>query len=358
MTEKPSISIIVPVYNAEKYLCKCLDSLLEQTISNIEVICINDGSLDDSQNILQTYASKDRRVIICSQTNQGQGIARNKGLDMARAPFVMFVDSDDYLEKNACEIALKEIQESDVDVVIFCNNLEYADKQIPQYVLGQERRVFTEEETKTLLLRRQLGLVGKELKCPETQDKLSPVCTKIYKTDLIRQHNIRFVSNQTVGPCEDSLFNIDYLLVASKSLYIPMVLYHYIRTNASSSTSVRKEKLNERFDSFFRLVRDRIEAAELSNDQRIQYNKALNNRYAISMIQLGLNSVVDQASFSEQKKRVKELLTRESYQTPIKRLSVWHMKLHWKIFFLLAKCRNSLLLTLLLRIIQKIRQRV
>ncbi|MBP3847839.1 glycosyltransferase [bacterium] len=107
----PKISVIIPIYNVEKYLRQCLDSVVNQTIKDIEIICVNDGSTDNSQAILNEYAKKDERFVVINQVNQGLSVARNNGLNSATGKYVAFIDSDDYLlnnnyfEKlyNACE---------------------------------------------------------------------------------------------------------------------------------------------------------------------------------------------------------------------------------------------------------------
>lgn len=93
----PKISIIIPVYNAEKYLYDCLDSLINQTLKNTEIICIDDGSTDNSYEILCEYAAKDNRFIILQQENKGAGAARNKGMEIAKGEFLAFLDADDFL---------------------------------------------------------------------------------------------------------------------------------------------------------------------------------------------------------------------------------------------------------------------
>lgn len=102
----PKVSIIVPIYNAEKYLPKCLDSIITQSINNIEIICINDGSTDDSLDILKKYATKDARIKLINQINSGQSVARNKGLDIATGDYIYFVDADDYIHPQTLEIML------------------------------------------------------------------------------------------------------------------------------------------------------------------------------------------------------------------------------------------------------------
>ena len=117
--ENPKISVIIPVYNVEKFLRECLDSVVNQTMRDIEIICVNDGSTDGSLDILKEYAKKDDRIIVINQTNGFVGSARNNGLKIAKGEYIQFVDSDDYLELNACETAYKYALQYDSDVVVF-----------------------------------------------------------------------------------------------------------------------------------------------------------------------------------------------------------------------------------------------
>ena len=98
MLNKPTVSVIIPVYNVEQYLSKCLDSVINQTFKNIEIICINDGSTDNSLKILNEYAMADKRIIVINQENSGVYAARNKGLQIANGKYISFVDSDDWIE--------------------------------------------------------------------------------------------------------------------------------------------------------------------------------------------------------------------------------------------------------------------
>ena len=113
------VSVIVPVYNVEKYLRECLESLVNQTLKEIEIICINDGSDDSSLEVLNEYASKDSRFKIISQQNQGQGIARNKGIDIANGEYLQFVDPDDWVETNMLEKLYNFANKNNSNVVRF-----------------------------------------------------------------------------------------------------------------------------------------------------------------------------------------------------------------------------------------------
>ncbi len=113
------VSVIIPVYNTEKYLKECLDSVINQTFNDIEIICINDGSTDGSLNILTEYATIDSRIIVITQENKGVSEARNNGMEKAGGEYIMFLDSDDYLYKQACEIAYNSATSNNADVGIF-----------------------------------------------------------------------------------------------------------------------------------------------------------------------------------------------------------------------------------------------
>ena len=120
-------SIIVPVYNVELFLRECLDSIENQTFKGFEVICINDGSTDGSLSILQEYAAKDSRFKVISQENQGQGVARNNGIDIAQGEYLLFIDPDDFIEPNMLEIIYKKFQQTDAEIVArFCFKVQHS----------------------------------------------------------------------------------------------------------------------------------------------------------------------------------------------------------------------------------------
>ena len=145
------ISIVVPVYNVEKYLSKCLESLISQTLADIEIICINDGSTDKSLEILENYASKDNRVKIINQENQGVSTARNNGLACANGEYVTFVDSDDWLESNSCEELYNKAIQTNSDIVLFSHYDVFPNKKTP-YNLAND----CEEGTLKFTYRQQL----------------------------------------------------------------------------------------------------------------------------------------------------------------------------------------------------------
>ena len=117
--ERPKVSIIVPVYNTEPWLRECMDSLVNQTLKEIEIICVDDGSPDNCGKILDEYAKKDTRIIVIHQKNQGVSAARNAGLDVASGEYITFVDSDDYVDLNTYEKMYNLAKKDEIDILQF-----------------------------------------------------------------------------------------------------------------------------------------------------------------------------------------------------------------------------------------------
>ena len=139
------ISIIVPIYNIEKYLPRCLESILAQTYKNIEVILVDDGSVDNSGMIADTYARNDQRIIVIHQVNKGVSAARNAGLDLATGDYIGFVDGDDYIEPDMYEILMRIIDEQQVDIA-HCGYQMVYPSRIDYYYNTREKQKMNREE--------------------------------------------------------------------------------------------------------------------------------------------------------------------------------------------------------------------
>ncbi len=222
------ISIIVPVYNAEKYLRKCCYSILEQKYKDIELILINDGSTDDSEKICKQVCLEDSRVMFKTINNQGVSVARNVGIDCATGKYIMFVDSDDWLEPKSLE-SISEIIESEQDVYVLNHWQEYQ---------NNSREIFMNPcETTIPSLLEHLG----ELR--EIDSLLCTVWNKVYKCSLIKEKGIRFLENIPFG--EDFLFNMDFFMVAENLVCSNIFSYHYNCMNLNSAThKLKGRKVN------------------------------------------------------------------------------------------------------------------
>ena len=222
-------SVIIPVYNVEKYLRECLDSVLNQTFTRFEVVCVNDGSTDNSLEILKGYAEKDSRIKIITQENQGQGVARNNAIEAAQGEYLVFVDPDDFLDSEALEVINKSFSDAAADIIQFdylvcsedgSNNRQRVFKKRAKRYFNLNllnNKVFNWQE------------VGKR-----SIEGLSLFCwDKAYKTTFIKGNNIKFAPTKNG---EDHIFSISANLLANKILYINKSFYHY-RTRLKSITN-------------------------------------------------------------------------------------------------------------------------
>ena len=223
-------SIIIPIYNAEKYVEECVISVLNQTYKNIEVILINDGSTDRSHAIALELASLDSRVTLYNTPNSGVSAARNTGLSKAGGAYVVYIDADDYL------VDTNVLEELDIATSLDCDLIMYdiATHDLPSNDLPEPRVYAGREQIDQLLP----VLVDKEY--------INSPCNKAYKRELIDKHHIRFNEQIRVG--EDLLFNIDYFRHCNTMYYLRKQLYFY-RSNDVSATN--KYQANKYFELMF-----------------------------------------------------------------------------------------------------------
>ena len=213
---KTDISIIVPIYNSEKHIKKCIDSLVNQTYKNIEIILVNDGSTDNTENIIKEY--RDKRIKYFENKNHGIGYSRNFGIKKAIGKYIMFVDSDDYLELDACCKVINNIKDSDMLVFNF-NKITNNNKE---KVKINEFKASSLKDNPSLLL----------------DINLSP-WNKAYKRELIVKNNVKFEEQLKY---EDATFVSYSLDKASKISYMDEYLYDYV-IHSKSETTIRDEKV-------------------------------------------------------------------------------------------------------------------
>lgn len=348
--DNPTISIIVPVYNAEKYLCRCLDSLKNQTYENVEVICVNDGSPDDSLRILNDYAKKDSRFVIIDKKNEGVSEARNTGMRATTGEYIMFVDSDDWLDLDTCQAAMDEMAKENADVVIWAYCREYPDATKPTQAYP-ERLVWDEDSIEKLRIR-MVGMTGNELADPSKLDSLGTVWGKLFRRDVIK--NLSFVDTKRIGTAEDVLFCISAFFHANKAVYIPNTFSHYFKGNEDSFTrTTYKKELPEKWRELYRLIEQELRA----NNASELFFDALNSRKAIGVMQLGLSLTADKhIGILAKRKELKRLLDMPHYKKAVKKLDVKCMGIHWKVFFTALKLRMTWMAISLLLVMDCLRR--
>lgn len=219
------VSVIIPVYNAELYIAKCIESLLNQTIQDCEFIFVNDGSTDRSQSIIERYKSKDSRIILINQPNQGVSAARNKGLHRAVGEYIGFVDSDDYVDQEMFETMYSAAAAKQLDAIV--TNLELE-------LDGTKQWITFPFSTYQVLDRSYIQ--QHILKYMLSSDDFNTVMNKLYRRQFIQKHNFVFPEHMALG--EDGWFNMMVMGQASAVQYLDYCGYHYCEVAGSATHDI------------------------------------------------------------------------------------------------------------------------
>ena len=226
------VTLIIPVYNSEKYIGKCLDSILNQTYTNFEILVVNDGSKDNSQKVIEEYQNKyPDKIIAINQENKGVSKTRNESIKKASGDYIMFIDNDDFLDSDYIETFITEAEKGDYDVV-----------------LGGYRRP------------NENGKIIKEMKLEETEWSKFMIMApwaKIYKKQYLIDNDIEFLS---VNLGEDIYFNLKAMLISDKIKIIPYIGYNWFFNTSSVSNTTQKNitqlKVYELLNSFYDMVKN------------------------------------------------------------------------------------------------------
>lgn len=245
--ERPKVTVVIPIYNVEKYLDRCIESVVKQTYDNIEIILVDDGSTDNCPAMCDDWARKDSRIKVIHKVNAGLGMARNTGIDNANGDYIFFFDSDDYVDCTIVEKCLSSALDNDPDVVIFgyCNSFEN----------GREEKV-------------KLNLPTKVFEGKRIQNELLPgmytysmgfgisAWGKMYRLSTIKSKGLRFMSEREIIS-EDAYFALEFYSKINKASIVDDSLYFYYKRNDSLSRIYKKDR-QEQNDKFIQKSLDYI----------------------------------------------------------------------------------------------------
>lgn len=328
----PKISVIVPVYNTKKeYLKKCISSILNQTMNDIEVIIIDDGSNNGIEKICDIYKRKDERIRVVHQINKGVSEARNNGINMAEAEWITFVDADDWLEENSCE-RMYTFTNDNVDMVVcrMYDNVECIQKTAKY----NGRKI---EEIKTVKEKEELLkdiFIDKNRKFPN----LAFVSAKLFKKDIIKNKKIIYKSDLKYG--EDSLFNLNYIYASKKILFVDEIVYHY-RINNESVTHIWKKEMLDCFDNTYKYMYKFLKDYNINNKEYIM------NYYIIKNLNIALNNYFNS---NDDIKVLKEILEKNNYKEAIKNIKIKDLPKKRKVLVIFSRLKFYYGLKLLYKI--------
>ena len=313
---KVDISVIVPIYNTEKYLRKCINSLVKQTKEELEFILINDGSPDHSEEIVQEY--QDSRIYYYKNKNQGIGKTRNFGIKKATGKYLLFLDSDDYLRHDTCQMLYEKAENENLDMIVFNMKRLYDDgkRKIDKIPFFETSGI---KENPSLLNKINLG-----------------PCNKIYRTSLIKDNHIQFLENSKY---EDVSFVIETIIKANRIGQIEETFYNYV-IHGNSETTVRDERC---FDiiKVIAMIRNKLRKEEnLKQELNILTVRILTNYTIQQRVQKDKKIAIDfiNESFQYLKKEIPDFKKNKYYPNrsffkrtveKSKILTIVYCKLYW-----------------------------
>lgn len=250
------VSVILPIYNVEEFLPKSIESVMNQTYRNLEIVLVDDGSTDSCPKICDDYAQKDKRIKVIHKKNGGLSSARNAGINMTSGEFIYFLDSDDYIETNLVEMCVAVIQATMCDVVVFNHVIESESKEEIGTIHFSQQHIITDTIDKkmkyisNILLKYQVGWNA---------------WNRFYKADIIKDNKLYYPDNNVIF-AEDQAFALLIALYQKKMVVIDNVLYHYLQRGTSIMGKNKKPPLSK----FVKLCLDYENYVETLNETTVQ----------------------------------------------------------------------------------------
>lgn len=344
MESRPKVSIIIPIYKTEKYLDRCMKYVLKQTLTNIEIILVDDESPDGAPAMCDEYAKRDCRVKVIHKKNGGLGLARNSGMEIATGEYVAFLDSDDYVSEEMYEKLYNRAKETNSDTC-FCGCFVDRDNNnlisIP-FPLGDCCYRKREDIIKNVLL----NLLGATPEAKTDNVLGMQVWRGLYSLKLIRDNNILFCSERNYI-CEDAIFHIDYFNHANTFSSITDCYYYYCMYGVSLSRVYRADRFDKNV-IFFREEQRRLEQYNLLS-AGIDYI----DRMFLAMIRGNMKDAVEHLNFFEAVKKIKRIISNTEVRSVIRRYPYNRNPFKWKMFNTLIAYEAALLLSVLIKIIER-----
>lgn len=337
---RPKISVIVPVYNVEKYIDECIESLIGQTISEIEIILVDDGSPDSSGRICDEYAKKDNRIKVIHKTNEGLGYARNSGIAIATGEFISFVDSDDFVDIDRYEELYEIATQEKADVCLGAISV-YKDGKVIRGYNCHGGMVYAGDEIQKKVLP---TLVGKNI-CNSDYVGMS-ACLGIYNTELIKKYSVLFKSEREFVS-EDLIFDLELYKYVNKVVMVDSAKYYY-RVNTNSLTHTVDDGKFDKYDKMYFTSRNLVCGLESEDEIILRLRILLVFNYKAV-----LENYIYKEGFWKGLTVCKSMVKKELLDGIIKEIPIGRMQVKQRVLFYAIRHKMSFFICLLIIINSK-----
>ena len=317
------VSVIVPVYNVEQYLDRCLKSITEQTYKNLQIILVDDGSPDNCPKICDAWAGRDSRIEVIHKQNAGLGMARNSGLEIAKGEYVFFFDSDDYVDKTIVEKCLAKAKENNSDVVVFGHVVVFDNGYTKERKISKEKTLFVGSEVKHTLLPAMFTYsLG-----------FGVSACKMFNLKVLKNSGVRFVSERELAS-EDAVFSLEVFSKINSVSIVPEGLYYYYqRENSLTHTLVEgKQKKNNAY------LKACLEMAEKAGLPETVKHHIMSRYHGFT---LGVIMLIKKSDLpkTQKKKQLKEIFTDSVLRSTLIPQAIAHDALLPKLFWWCLKLK-------------------
>lgn len=329
-------TIVVPVYNVEKYLDRCIESILNQKFDDFEVILVDDGSTDKSSKICDNYRKKDDKIIVIHKKNEGLGFARNTGIDKARGNYILFVDSDDYIDLDLLENLYNEIERNNSDAVFYghkrVNNKKSVIstfEQLPDKQIYLDKNEIKNKLLAEFILNKKIFISAWSL------------CIKL---SLLKKNNILFPSEREFIS-EDIYFLVvlfNYLNIVS---FAKKTYYYYCQNENSLTTTYKKDRY-EKIKKFYKKTDELLELYNYSNITKMSFKRSFISNVIACLKMIAANK--DELAKNKIRK-IKEISGDDYFLENVKKYDFKNEKKSWKIFDFLVKYKLYVILYICLK---------
>lgn len=334
----PKISIIVPVYNVEKYLHRCVNSIINQTLKEIEVILVDDESPDNCPQICDEYALKDSRIKVIHKKNEGLGLTRNAGINIATGEFIAFVDSDDWVDLTMYETLYNTAKKYQCDTV-FCSFQFYTSKKefIPQKEVNSVTFFQCPKDIRNFML----DMVAPLPHYMSDVKYAMSTCKAIYSRNIIKNGNIHFLSERKILS-EDLFFNLSYLNLAKKICFLPEYFYNYAYNPKSLSHTYSIQKY-EKYKDFFNALE--LQLKKIFSQE--EYNIHL-SRLQLLYLRHNVNAIFNHYNKKLREKEILKILDDPYWKDTLQSYPMHQLPLKHRVFYQTLKNKHYFLITVLL----------